>query len=100
MAAEQVNRHLYFVCLYVTLMISNTMMSYKTDIHSSGCDCMYVQISVCTFKPTCSQFRKMFRKTNLAMAEVPITLSHRVHSTATAEMQPVSIVFDFNQVGP
>ena len=33
------------------------------------------------------------------MAEVPITLSHRLHSTATAEMQQVSIVFDINQVG-
>ena len=33
------------------------------------------------------------------MAEVPITLSHRVHSTATAEMQQVSIVFDMNQAG-
>ena len=35
------------------------------------------------------------------MAEVPITLSHRLHFTATAEMQlrQVSIVFDINQVG-
>ena len=44
-------------------------------------------------------FVKMFVKTNRKMAEVPITLSHRLHSTATAEMQQVSIVFDINQVG-
>ena len=50
------------------------------------------------FVPKCL-FVKIFVKTNRKMAEVPITLSHRVHSTATAEMQQVSIVFDMNQAG-